>query len=96
MRMNMRQLLVLSFVVALGGCSSMSDLLSFGQKQPDDEPVAAMATPVPAAAPDDNFCRNVAAQDGARSGLDAESQKRIALQSYAQCQALSGGIVTSR
>jgi hypothetical protein len=84
----MRGFVALGFVVALGGCSSVSDLLSF-DSAPQEEPVTqAAAVPAPATAPDDSLCQHVAVQDATGNGFDPVTQKKVAAQSYAQCRAI--------
>lgn len=93
----MRRILVVACLLALGGCSAVSDLLSF-DKTSDDQPVAVQSeAPAPvAAAPDDSFCQNVALQDATRGAFDPETQKRMAAQSYSQCRAIYGGGAIAR
>lgn len=88
----MRRIFVVGFLMALGGCSDISSLLSFDSKS-DDEPVTvqtAASAPPARPAPDDSFCRDVAVQEATRNGFDDATQKRVATQNYAQCQAFFG------
>jgi len=73
----------------------MSDLLEFGHHDADTAEAAASpaaAAPMPVAMaqanPNDQFCRNVAAQDAADKGFDQATQARVAQQSYSQCLTL--------
>jgi hypothetical protein len=88
----MRKVLFLGLLVALCGCSQVSGLLNFDSPDDDQPVVTAAAEPVPVAAPSqDAFCRHVAAQDATSAAFDDATQRRIAQQSYTQCQAIFGG-----
>lgn len=84
----MRGIVAIGFLVLLGGCAQISDLLSFDDKADDQPVVAQTAAPVTPPPPDDSFCRNVALADASDKGFDLATQKRIATQSYEQCHSV--------
>jgi hypothetical protein len=87
----MRLLVCAGLCALLAGCSgNLSDLFEFDHHEAEVPEAAAAPAPVVAAQanPNDQFCRDVAAQDAAGKGFDQATQARVAQQSYTQCLAL--------
>jgi hypothetical protein len=104
MKKALLPILSLTLALFAAGCtdSDWNHLLSYGGLGGADdetaspvEPVAATPAATAAAEPvqvlkpaNDEFCRNVAAEDATRNGFDKATQQRVFQRSYQQCVAI--------
>ena len=104
MKKALLPILSLAACLFAAGCtdSDWNQVLSYGGLGSTDEDAASPVEPVaatPAATAtaepvqvlkpaNDEFCRNVAAEDATRNGFDQATQKLVFQRSYAQCVAI--------
>lgn len=85
---------MLGLCLLLGGCDSMSDLLTFGDDSSNDAfpQTAAVAPPVQQGDDIQTWCRRigeVARQDAARNGMTLDTQRHMAADRYKACVAMN-------